>query len=114
QAGVGFRSIDVHGIALIGADGLWSGLRRKLGDRASPRFRERTAWRALVSADRVPPPAREAATVLWLGPDAHLVHYPVKGGAMINLVAIIADARGGKGWSADGRRADLLPRFSGR
>src|SRR5262249_58170566 len=76
-------------------------------------FGEGTAGGARVAADRLPPPAREAATVLWLGADAHLVHYPVKGGAMVNLVAIVADARGVKGWSADGRRADLLARFSG-
>jgi salicylate hydroxylase len=108
-----FASSDEHGIALIGADGLWSTLRGKLGDRAAPRFRNRTAWRALVPADRVPPQAREAATALWLGPDAHLVHYPIKGGGMINLVAIVSDDRRVKGWSADGRRADLLAHFSG-
>ena len=113
QARGAFASSDEHGIALIGADGLWSTLRGKLGDRAAPRFRNRTAWRALVPADRVSPQAREAATALWLGPDAHLVHYPVKGGEMINLVAIVSDDRRVKGWSADGRRADLLARFSG-
>src|SRR5262249_51644294 len=61
-------------------------------------------------ADRVTSQAREPATVLWLGPDAHLVHYPVKGGAMINLVAIVSDDHRVKGWSAAGRRADLLAR----
>jgi salicylate hydroxylase len=113
QVRAGFTGFDEHGIALIGADGLWSSLRRRLGDRAAPRFRERTAWRALIPAERAPPQAREAATALWLGPDAHLVHYPVDGGAMINLVAIVSDNRAVKGWSADGRRADLLARFSG-
>jgi salicylate hydroxylase len=113
QARGGFASIDEHGIALVGADGLWSTLRVKLGDRTLPRFRSRTAWRALVPADRVPPHAREGATALWLGPNAHLVHYPVKAGTMINLVAIVADDRRVKGWSADGRRADLVARFSG-
>jgi salicylate hydroxylase len=106
-------TIDEHGIALIGADGLWSAVRAKLGDRRPPRFRSRTAWRALVPADRVPPQAREAATVLWLGPDAHLVHYPVQGGRMINLVAIVGDDRRISGWSAAGRRADLVARFRG-
>jgi salicylate hydroxylase len=112
QARGAFASSDEHGVALIGADGLWSSLRGRLGDRAPPRFRHRTAWRALVPVERAPPHAREAATALWLGADAHLVHYPVKGGAMINLVAIVADDRRVKGWSADGRRADLLARFS--
>ncbi|HML14678.1 MAG TPA: FAD-dependent monooxygenase [Xanthobacteraceae bacterium] len=112
QARGAFADIDEHGIALLGADGLWSTLRGKLGDRAPPRFRNRTAWRALLPAAAAPPLAREAATALWLGPDAHLVHYPVKGGAMINLVAIVADDRRVAGWSAAGRRADLVARFS--
>jgi 2-polyprenyl-6-methoxyphenol hydroxylase-like FAD-dependent oxidoreductase len=107
-----FASSDEHGIALIGADGLWSTVRARLGDRAPPQFRNRTAWRALISADRAPH-ARERATVLWLGPDAHLVHYPVKGGEMINLVAIVSDDHRLKGWSAAGRRADLVARFAG-
>ena len=113
QARAGAASFDEHGIALIGADGLWSMLRGKLGDRAPPQFRNRTAWRALVPAERVPAHARASATVLWLGPDAHLVHYPVKGGAMINLVAIVSDDRRVKGWSAEGRRRDLVARFAG-
>jgi salicylate hydroxylase len=113
QARTGFASIDEHGIALVGADGLWSTLRGKLGDGAPVQFRNRTAWRALVPAEGMPAHAREPATVLWLGPDAHLVHYPVRGGAMINLVAIVSDERRVKGWSAAGRRADLLARFSG-
>jgi 2-polyprenyl-6-methoxyphenol hydroxylase-like FAD-dependent oxidoreductase len=112
MARAGAASIEEHGIALVGADGLWSTLRGKLGDRAPPQFRNRTAWRALVAADRIPPHARESATVLWLGRDAHLVHYPVKGGAMINLVAIVSDEQRVKGWSAAGRRADVVARFS--
>ena len=43
----GAAAADEHGIALIGADGLWSGLRARLGQPA-PEFRQRTAWRALV------------------------------------------------------------------
>jgi salicylate hydroxylase len=113
QARTGAASFDEHGIALVGADGLWSTLRGRLGDRTPPQFRNRTAWRALVPAERMPAHARENATMLWLGRDAHLVQYPVKGGTMINLVAIVSDERRVRGWSAEGRRADLLKRFSG-
>src|SRR2546423_8710048 len=38
---------DEQGIALIGADGVWSGLRARLGERTQPTFAQRTAWRAV-------------------------------------------------------------------
>ena len=41
--------------------------------------RHRTAWRALVPAERVPAEFRAPVVHLWLGHDAHLVHYPVQG-----------------------------------
>jgi len=104
--------IDEHGIALVGADGLWSGVRVKLGDRRRPRFRQRTAWRALLPAEKVAAELRESSTFLWLGADAHLVHYPLKGGAMINLVAIVHDDHPARGWSAAGKRSELLRRFA--
>ena len=68
---------DEHGIALVGADGLWSSVRRSLGRSRPPRFGRRTAWRAVVPLDRIPAQCREPSTFLWLGPDAHRVHYPV-------------------------------------
>jgi salicylate hydroxylase len=69
-----------RGCALIAADGLWSGLRARLGHRDEPRFARRVAWRALVAAEAVPAEAREPAVTLWFDGDNHLVHYPVRGG----------------------------------
>jgi salicylate hydroxylase len=103
---------DEQGVALIGADGLWSPLRARLGDPAAPRFANRTAWRATVPAEQVTADFREAVTALRLGRDAHLVHYPVKGGKLVNLVAIITDTWDQPGWSAEGKRKDLLARFA--
>jgi salicylate hydroxylase len=105
-------SADQHGIGLIGADGLWSSLRPRLGHRAQPEFQRRTAWRALVPASSVEPEFRSDELQLWLGPDSHLVHYPVKGGALINIVAIVTDHWAQPGWSAEGDRRELLARFS--
>ena len=48
---------------------------------------------------------------LWLGLDAHLVHYPVKGGRLINIVAIVHDEWNETGWSAAGERAEILRHF---
>ena len=72
--------IEERGIALVGADGIWSACAARLGDRAQPRFTGHTAWRALAPADDAPHDVRAPTVNLWLGRDAHLVHYPVKGG----------------------------------
>jgi len=113
QARTASTTHDERGIALIGADGLWSTLRARLGDRDEPQFAHRTAWRAVVPAEMVTAEFREPATALWLGRDAHLVHYPVRAGTLINIVAIIADTWHAPGWSAEGKRRDLLARFAG-
>ena len=102
---------DERAIGLIGADGLWSLTREKLGDTSKPRFRNRTAWRAMLPASSVPEDFRRPAIQLWLGPNAHLVHYPVRGGAFINVVAIVRDRWNQAGWSAPGQRNDLLRHF---
>ena len=70
--------------------------RARFGFTEPPRFAGRTAWRALVPAADVPPEFREPLIHLWLGRDAHLVHYPVKAGKVINIVVITADD-----WNAD-------------
>jgi salicylate hydroxylase len=103
---------DEHGIALVGADGLWSTVRARLGDRRPPRFAQRTAWRATVPAERVADEFRAPATWLWLGPDAHLVHYPVTAGIAVNVVAIVRDDWQGPDWNAAGARDELLKRYA--
>ena len=107
----GTATADEHGIALIGADGLWSGLRARLGHPA-PEFRQRTAWRALVPAASVEAEFNAPDVQLWLGPNAHVVHYPVQRGALINIVAIVNDGWAEPGWSAEGQREELLAHYS--
>jgi salicylate hydroxylase len=104
--------VEEHGIALIGADGLWSNLRTRLGHDAAPRFAHHTAWRALVPTTDLPLDLTRPTVNLWLGRDAHLVHYPVKGGQLVNVVAILRDDWHEVGWSAPARRADLLARLT--
>jgi salicylate hydroxylase len=100
-----------RGAALIGADGLWSNLRRSLSDGREPRFAGHSAWRALAPAEAVVPELRTPAVNLWLGGGAHLVHYPVRGGSLVNVVAIIRDDWREAGWSAPAERADILARY---
>jgi 2-polyprenyl-6-methoxyphenol hydroxylase-like FAD-dependent oxidoreductase len=112
ELGTATGTEDEHGIALIGADGLWSTLRARLGDRKPPRFAHRTAWRAMLPARLLIPEFRETVVSLWLGPDAHLVFYPVHAGEALNIVAIVRDEWHAAGWSAAGTREELLAHYS--
>jgi len=107
----GTQVLDERGIALIGADGIWSTVATRLR-RPQPTFRHRTAWRALVPTDAVPAEFRQPLVYLWLGHEAHLVHYPVKAGTLINIVGIIHDEWNEEGWSAAGDREEILRHFS--
>jgi len=107
----GHRSQEERGLVLVAADGLWSRVRERLGHRNKAQFARHTAWRALVPAAAVAPDLRERSVNLWLGRHAHLVHYPVRGGELINVVAIIRDDWREHGWSAVGDASEVLDRF---
>jgi salicylate hydroxylase len=103
---------DERGFALVGADGLWSTVASRMRGYRRPRFAHRTAWRALIPAENAPAKFREPWVYLWLGLDAHLVHYPVKGGRLINIVGIVYDEWNQPGWSAAGDRSEIMRHFA--
>jgi salicylate hydroxylase len=118
RASVSFRSLDAPakradyaGAALIGADGLWSRLRARLGDRTTPRFAGRCAFRAIMPATQLTSQNREPVVNLWIGPDGHVVHYPVRSGAAVNIVAVCGDQWQSGAWNTDAGRDEVLKRF---
>jgi salicylate hydroxylase len=103
-----------HGLALIGADGLWSRLRESLGPRTPARFAGRTAWRAVAPAADVPRAFCEPEVNLWIGLGGHLVHYPIRGSAAVNIVAVTSDDWQSTQWSTAADRDEVLARFPPR
>lgn len=84
---------------LIGADGIWSRLRREIMQTPSLRFTGKCALRAVIAASEAPPQISLADTTIWLIPDAHVVHYPVRAGGELAIVAIFDDAELGETWA---------------
>ncbi|SEE45392.1 salicylate hydroxylase [Rhizobiales bacterium GAS188] len=84
--------------AAIAADGLWSGLTGE----TPPRFSGFAAWRALLPAASAPALALSDEVGLWLAPQAHLVHYPVRDGKAVNIVAVVKEKAAQEGWSRQG------------
>ncbi len=56
------------------------------------------AWRSLVDPARLPGGAVSPTTRVTMGPGRHLVSYPLRGGRLVNLVAI--EER--RAWTAEG------------
>ncbi len=74
------------GAALIGADGLWSNVRRQVVGDIAPRVSGHSTYRSVIPTDRMPEDLRWNAATLWAGPKCHIVHYPLSGWKVFNLV----------------------------
>lgn len=100
---------EVEGDALLGADGLLSGVRQQLLGDGPPRPVGDIAYRGLLLRDRLPTAARANEVTLWLGANLHVVHYPVKGGAALNVVAVVRGGApaNGNGWDHHATSAEL-------
>src|SRR5215469_3426658 len=101
--------------AVIAADGIHSVLREHVTVASLARPSGLCAWRSLVPADAVPDFARRPVQTLWLGHRHHLVHYPVRGGKLVNIVAFSPALPGEveESWSAAGRPDVFAAEFSG-
>jgi len=76
----------VKGAALIGADGLWSNVRRQVVGDGKPRVSGHTTYRSVIPTDVMPEDLRWNAATLWAGPKCHIVHYPLSDWKVFNLV----------------------------
>lgn len=81
--------IPMEAQALIGADGLWSTVRHNLLNDGEPRITGHLAYRALIAQRDLPAYLRSQQVTLWMGPDLHMVQYPVRRGHWLNVVAIV-------------------------
>lgn len=74
------------GRCLIGADGLRSPIRAQLAQDGEPRISGHTTYRSVIPTEQMPEDLRWNAATLWAGPKCHIVHYPLKGWKVFNLV----------------------------
>ncbi len=94
---------------VIGADGLHSVMRPMLNTQAEPFFTGQVAWRALVP-NRWNLPAEARVT---MAPGRHIVSYPLRDGAMVNLVAVEErDLWADEGWHHRGDPDELRHIFA--
>ena len=110
ESGHGARTDTLSTDLVVGADGLRSRVRGHLDARplTTPGM---AAWRAIVPRDAVPETLAGEATGLWLGRGRHVVHYPIRNGRDLNVVAIVPERQGDDDWGRLGEPAVLRAQF---
>ena len=78
---------------VVGADGVHSLLRQWVTGGDEPVYSGTSGFRGLVPADLLPRLPDPGALQFWIGPGAHLLHYPIDGGRLINFLAVIDTPR---------------------
>ncbi|WSQ07629.1 FAD-dependent monooxygenase [Streptomyces sp. NBC_01231] len=97
---------------VVAADGVRSAARQWLFGADEAVFSRTAAYRALL-------PAAEVAdmdlpdTGIWLGPDRHVVHYWVRGGELLNIVAVFKTRAAEESWTAQAEPGEQLREFGG-
>jgi salicylate hydroxylase len=94
----------VAGVLLVAADGVWSSLRRFVKGSRDSRLTGTMAWRALIETASTAglalvPLASPDRVTAFLNPALHMVVYPLRGGTVLNLVALTKGEAGAGSWT---------------
>jgi salicylate hydroxylase len=107
---------------IIGADGIRSAVRTALFGADTPRFTGQMAWRCIIPIERVPTQVGPAGSVRiardeyvgWIGPNGHVICYPIRGGKLYNIFAgHVSQDWVEESWSAPSTKAELLDGYAG-
>jgi 3-hydroxybenzoate 6-monooxygenase len=98
--------------ALVGADGWHSAMREQIVADGEPPVSGHLCYRAVLAVDDMPRELRWPAATLWAGPNTHIVHYPLRGWKLFNLVATVVREQAGTGHNEEASPEEVLPLFA--
>jgi len=98
--------------ALVGADGWKSVVREKIVGDGEPPVSGHMCYRAVLGIDDMPKELRWPAATLWAAPNTHIVHYPLRGWKLFNLVATVVREHSGAGHNEEAPPEEVLPLFA--
>jgi 3-hydroxybenzoate 6-monooxygenase len=110
-------SVEIHNAepitapALIGADGGRSVVRERIVGDGEPPASGHMCYRAVLDVEQMPKDLRWPAATLWAAPNTHIVHYPLRGWKLFNLVATVVREQAGTGHNEEAPPAEVLALF---
>src|SRR5688572_14775400 len=103
---------SIEGTALVAADGGRSVIREKIVGDPLPPVTGHMCYRAVLKIEEVPKELRLPAATLWAGHNTHIVHYPLRGWKLFNLVATVIGKHTSGGHNELAMPDEVLPLFS--
>lgn len=105
---------SVTGRALIGADGVHSPIRHQLFGDGKAEYSGCMAWRGVIPTSRLPERLLRNVGTNWVGPGRHVIHYPLRGGLLMNFVGIVETDRWvDESWTQRGTHEECHADFEG-
>jgi salicylate hydroxylase len=101
-----------EGAAVVAADGLRSVARQTIVGDGGPRPAGHVAYRGVVPIDEIVNKDHQNAMVIWVGHNMHLVQYRLRGGTVMNNVAVVCSERFKRGEAVWGDWNELEETFS--
>jgi salicylate hydroxylase len=102
------------GDVLIGADGVHSCLRAQMFQSPKAHFTGVTAWRGLAPMEKLPAELQRPVGTNWIGPDGHIITYPVRGNRLLNFVGLAENPEWTReSWSEAGTKEECAADFPG-
>ncbi|MGN1056826.1 MAG: FAD-dependent monooxygenase [Comamonas sp.] len=103
-----------EGRALIGADGVHSPIRQQLFGDSKPEKSGCIAWRGVIPIEQLPAGFQRPVGTNWVGPGRHVIHYPLRGGKLLNFVGIVEkDIDIAESWTQIGTHEECHDDFAG-
>src|SRR5574341_2613045 len=102
----------IFGEALVAADGGRSVVREAIVGDKLPLITGHMCYRAVLNIDDVPKELRLPAATLWAAHNTHIVHYPLRGWKLFNLVATVIGKHTSGGHNEVATPEEALPFFS--
>jgi salicylate hydroxylase len=105
---------SIQGDVVIGADGIKSKVQAAMLGQLPAQFSGQVAWRAVVETNKLPKGLIKPNANLWVGTGQHFVSYYLRGGELVNFVAVQERTNWqNESWHEQGDITQLQSSFAG-
>lgn len=100
---------------VVGADGAHSTVREKVAGREPTAvFSKGVGFRGLIPVEQLPSLPDPMALQFWAGPGAHLLHYAIDDGKLVNFLAVVDQPEWTEStWKAEAKVQEAVDAFDG-